>query len=139
MDNLYIKFIKKLEEQTDNLLLNWETVFRITHMYDVDYFNYLLYTNEFHNIDELKSYGLLNDKGLSIFLLNEDFESGEDGIKTKEKNLYIIEGLKGDTYKIPVKENELTQLENKIATYINRKEIKSSPLDGLIQKYLESD
>ncbi|HJA91457.1 MAG TPA: hypothetical protein H9948_11790 [Candidatus Jeotgalibaca merdavium] len=139
MDNLYIKFIKKLEEQTDNLLLNWETVFRITHMYDVDYFNYLLYTNEFHNIDELKSYGLLNDKGLSIFLLNEDFESGKDGIKTKEKNLYIIEGLKGDTYKIPVKENELTQLENKIATYINRKEIKSSPLDGLIQKYLESD
>lgn len=139
MDNLYIKFIKKLEEQTDNLLLNWETVFRITHMYDVDYFNYLLYTNEFHNIDELKSYGLLNDKGLSVFLLNEDFESGEDGIKTKEKNLYIIEGLKGDTYKIPVKENELTQLENKIATYINRKEIKSSPLDGLIQKYLESD
>lgn len=139
MDNLYIKFIKKLEEQTDNLLLNWETVFRITHMYDVDYFNYLLYTNEFHNIDELKSYGLLNDKGLSVFLLNEDFESGKDGIKTKEKNLYIIEGLKGDTYKIPVKENELTQLENKIATYINRKEIKSSPLDGLIQKYLESD
>lgn len=136
---IYIKFIKKLEEQTDNLLLNWETVFRITHMYDVDYFNYLLYTNEFHNIDELKSYGLLNDKGLSIFLLNEDFESGKDGIKTKEKNLYIIEGLKGDTYKIPVKENELTQLENKIATYINRKEIKSSPLDGLIQKYLESD
>lgn len=114
-------------------------MFRITHMYDVDYFNYLLYTNEFHNIDELKSYGLLNDKGLSIFILNEDFESGKDGIKTKEKNLYIIEGLKGDTYKIPVKENELTQLENKIATYINRKEIKSSPLDGIIQKYLESD
>ena len=55
-------------------------------MYDVDYFNYLLYTNEFHNIDELKSYGLLNDKGISIFLLNEDFESGKDGIKTKEKN-----------------------------------------------------
>lgn len=139
MDNLYIKFIKKLEEQTDNLLLNWETVFRITHMYDVDYFNYLLYTNEFHYIDELKSYGLLSDKGLSIFLLNEVFESGKDGTKSKEKNLYIIEGLKGDTYKIPVKENELTQLEDKITTYINRKEIKSSPLDGLIQKYLESE
>lgn len=86
-DNLYDQFAKRLQEETLNESLNWDTVFQITHEYETDHFNYILESNEFHEVYDLKSYGIANEDGLSIFILNEQFESGKDGMISIENYL----------------------------------------------------
>lgn len=152
---IYTKFTEKLEEQTINQELDWDTVFKVTHMYDVDNFDMILFTNEFHNIDDLKSFGIATEDGLSIFLLDEVFESGKDGSISEEKNLYIVKGVKNESFKVPLTDEEVIKLETKIKEYVDKKyienleykgpEIKTinnmnkKDFDELIVEYIEED
>lgn len=119
--SIYSQFAEKLEKQTMENELDWDTVFKVTHMYDVDKFNMILFTNEFHTIDELNSYGIATEGGLSVFLLNEVFESGKDGSISEEKNLYIVKGVEDESFELPLTEQEITKLETKIKKYVAKK------------------
>lgn len=119
MENIYKQFIDKLKEQTKDGLLDWDTVFRVSHAYDIfDNFDFILFTNEYHKIDELRSYGIPDENNLSIFLLNETFESGKDGTISEEKNLYVVEGVNGKSYKISVNNEIINGLEEVIREYV---------------------
>lgn len=140
MKNLYSSFIKKLEQQTESGKLQWDTIFRVSHAYDItENFGYILMSNEYHQVDEVKSYGVLDRDGLSFFLLNETFESGKDGSSSCEKNLYVVEGINGKSYQIPVKKEELLRLEEKIELYIRYRYMENLELDKLLQRYLDKN
>lgn len=154
-ENIYKQYINKLEEKTVNEELDWDTVFDVTHQYDIDNFNFILFSNEFHSINEMESYGIANEKGLSVFLLNESFESGKDGTISDEKNLYIVKGVGEESFEIPVEEKDLLDLEEQISKYLDRKfsdnleydgpkrtkleNLENTDFDDLIEEYLEKN
>ena len=124
------KFINKLIEETNAEDLNWDTIFKVTHQYDIDNFNYILSQNEFHSIEELESFGIATQDGISILLLNESFESGKDGSISKEKNLYIVKGVGDQVYKLPAKEKDLVNLETAVKNYVDKIYLENHVFDG---------
>lgn len=128
--SIYTQFAEKLEKQTEENELDWDTVFKVTHMYDVDKFNMILFTNEFHSIDDLASFGIATEDGLSILLLNEVFESGKDGSISEEKNLYIVKGVEDESFKVPLTDEEIIKLEAKIKEYVDKKYVENHEYTG---------
>lgn len=65
---VYSSFIKKLEQQTESGKLQWDTIFRVSHAYDItENFGYILMSNEYHQVYEVESYGVLDRDGVSFF------------------------------------------------------------------------
>lgn len=112
-------FIKTLERQTVNKKLDWHNIFELSDSYDDDSFDFVLFTNATHTIDELNSYEIVKEDGLSIFLIDEQFESGKDGTVSGEKNLYVLRGINGKLYNIPIKDKDFMSLQDKISAYLN--------------------
>lgn len=110
--------VKTLERRTVNKKLDWHTIYEVSDSYKEDDFDYLLFTNEFHWIDDVNSYEVIKEKGFSIFLITEEFESGKDGTITKEKNLYILKGIDGKSYSIPISNKDFFHLQDKIRNYL---------------------
>lgn len=135
-DTIYQKFVKKLMKETMDRKLNWDNVSNIIKDYDEDAFNYILTSNEFHTIYELNSYGLVDEEGITVFLLNEDIESGIDGRVSKERSLYIIKGIDGDSFKLPLEDKDLDKLESKVKYYFETEGADLDELDALIKDYL---
>lgn len=138
-DTLYNQFAKKLEAETLKNELNWDTVFQITHEFESNRFNYILESNEFHTMYDLKSYGIAKEDGLSIFILNEQFESGKDGMLSNEINLYLVEGTSDNSFQVPVSNDILLELEEKVRFYVDSKYIDNSEFDGLIKDYINKE
>lgn len=135
-DPLYTQLIVELEQQTLANELDWDTVFKVTHQYDTDKFNFILFSNEFHTIHELESFGIATEEGLSIFLLNETLESSVDGSITEEKNFYIVKGVGEESIKLPVEEGELAALEKAIVNYVDSKYMNNTEFTGPVYKEL---
>ena len=135
-DTIYQKFVKKLTKETLDRKLDWDNVFNIIREYEEDAFNYILTSNEFHTVYELQSYGLVKEDSLTIFLLNEEIESGMDGSVSRQKNLYVLEGIYGDSFKIPIEEKDLADLEGKIKYYFETEGADLDELNTLINEYL---
>ena len=135
-DTIYQKFVKKLTKETLDRKLDWDNAFNIIRENEEDAFNYILTSNEFHTVYELQSYGLVNEDGLTIFLLNEEIESGMDGSISTQKNLYVLEGIYGDSFKIPIEEKNLADLESKIKYYFETEGAGLDELNTLINEYL---
>lgn len=134
MNNLYEIFVKKLIEQTKEGLIEWDTVNVITNKFNVDDFDFLLFTTEFHTINLLYSYGVVSDK-LNIFLLDEIFESGKDGSVSSELNLYVTTGIRNKSYKIPVDNSGLMVLKEEVHQFISTNKY----LENLIKKYMDDN
>lgn len=119
--NIYINFIDKLKKQTMSKDLSWDTVFKVKHGYDVDNFNHILEANEFRSIDDLKSYGLVFEDGLSILVLNERIESGKDGSISEQVNLYLVKGMGDQSFLVPLEDGDIGDLNESIQNYVDKK------------------
>lgn len=155
LDNIYIQFIDKLEKQTHNKELPWDTVFKVKHGYDVHNFNHILETNEFRSIDDLKSYGLVLEDGLSVFLLNESIESGKDGSISDQMNLYLVKGIGDQSFLVPLEDSDISDLEESIQKDVDKKylenieyevqksikfnDLAGTGFDDLIKEYMEKN
>jgi len=135
MNDLHNKFVEKIIEQTKEGLLKWDLVKTIINKYKAEDFDYILFTNEFHRINFLNSYAVINDE-LNIFLLDETFESGEDGTINEELNLYVVEGVNGRSYRVPIDKGVLYELKDII---ISKFIDSNSYLDRLLQRYIENN
>ena len=134
MKSLYNKFVEKLIEQTKEGVLDWKSVNKLMNKINVGDYDYILFTTEFHTINFINSYCII-DEELSIFLLDEAFESGKDGSKYDGLNLYVIKDINGKAYKIPIEDSELIVLIDEIIEFINSKD----NLDDLIKNYIENN
>lgn len=134
MKDLYERFVEKLIEQTKEGLIEWDTINTITDKFNVDDFDFILFTTEFHTINIFNSYGVIGGK-LNIFLLDESFESGKDGSKSVELNLYVTKDIKSKSYKVPVDKSTLEVLKEEVNQFITT----NAYLENLIKGYINNN
>lgn len=134
MIDLYNQFLDKVIHQTEEGLLEWDSIDTIIDKFNVIDFDFILFINEFHQINVLNSYGIVNDE-LNIFLLDEVFESGKDGSISEELNLYVVKGINGKSFKVPIDAKGLRHLQETINQSFKSK----NNLDSLLKKYIENN
>lgn len=96
---------------------------------------YMLFQTEFRHIDFHSSYYSTIGRG-TIYVLNEDIESGRDGTHTIGYKLYLQDDLKNAVYDLPCPKSAVYQLLNAVQSCIAKSE---SNAEAFIDDYLSQD
>lgn len=136
MNKLTIQFIEKVISETDKNNLYWDTLFDFTHKEELSYlsgFEFIIMTNEFHQVDYVNSYICFSDYFVFL-ILDETFISGKDGSVSKEKNIYISKNKDSEPELLNIPEYLLEKLTASCEKSTSKE--KDSILEAIMSNYL---